>query len=127
MVLTGASHLHELHHIRMVEFLQDGDLLVNSFQGPLGLGRAFGSPSGPSGRGPSWCGSLTTSLPPLQTHVIGVVIFVVCQLDNPVGALGKDRERAEDDRLHLHGTPHVHKHKQTKELRWVGADPSTYR
>lgn len=44
------THLHQLDHIRMVELLEDGDLLVHPFQGAFELRWTLRSRAGPSRR-----------------------------------------------------------------------------
>lgn len=38
---TDQPHLHQLDYIRVVEFFQDGDLLIHLFNGAFGLAEAF--------------------------------------------------------------------------------------
>ena len=46
----AGAHLHQLHHIGVVQLLQDGDLLVDLLDGPFGLEAALGGSFGPAGR-----------------------------------------------------------------------------
>lgn len=48
------TNLHQLDHVRVVQFLQDGDLLVDSFQGTLDLREAFRCCFSSSRGGASW-------------------------------------------------------------------------
>lgn len=43
------SHLHQLHHVGVVQLLEDGDLLVDLLDGPAGLHAALGGGFGPAG------------------------------------------------------------------------------
>lgn len=55
------THLHQLDHVRMVEFLENGDLLVHPLQGAFGLGWTLRIRAGPS-RGRSSCTSRNVCL-----------------------------------------------------------------
>lgn len=43
------AHLHQLHHVGVVQLLQDGNLLVDLFNGPFGLQAALGGSFGSAG------------------------------------------------------------------------------
>lgn len=64
------THLHQFHHIRMVELLEDGDLLVHPLQGAFGLRGTLRSTAGPSGRRSSYtCRNVHLRLPSLTAQV----------------------------------------------------------
>lgn len=44
------AYLHQLHHVGVVQLLQDGNLLVDLLDGPSGLQAALGSSFGSAGR-----------------------------------------------------------------------------
>lgn len=46
----ASPHLHQLHHVGVVQLLEDGNLLVDLLDGPSGLQAALGSSLGPAGR-----------------------------------------------------------------------------
>uniref|UniRef100_A0A8C3AJ73 Uncharacterized protein n=1 Tax=Cyclopterus lumpus TaxID=8103 RepID=A0A8C3AJ73_CYCLU len=92
MVLTGVIQ-NLLHHIRMIQLFQDGNLLIDPLQGAFGLRGAL--------RDCALCcfnhlARLTweTCLPHqplLGQHLhLCVVILVVSQLDNTIGALVRE-------------------------------------
>nr|AZZ65829.1 calcium/calmodulin dependent protein kinase kinase 2 [Tachysurus fulvidraco] len=90
MVLTWViQHLHQLDHIRMVEFLENGDLLVHPLQRAFGLRWALRIRAGPSRRRSSWETSLPhqTLLGQDLHRVVGVVVFIVGQFDNSIRPL----------------------------------------
>lgn len=45
----ASTHLHQLHHVGVVQLLQDGDLLVDLFDGPFGLQAALRGSFGSTG------------------------------------------------------------------------------
>lgn len=50
----ASTYLHQLHHVGMVQLLQDGNLLVDLFNGSSGLQAALRRSFGPAGRRAAW-------------------------------------------------------------------------
>lgn len=51
VVSLQLPYLHQFHDVRMIEFFQDGNLLVHLLDGPFGLAEAFQGGLGATRRG----------------------------------------------------------------------------
>lgn len=54
LLRVSPPHLHQLHHVGVVQLLEDGNFLVHLLNGAPGLDAAPGGWPGPSGRRATW-------------------------------------------------------------------------